>query len=128
MNVPENLFTGPGFFLGLFLGILIGWVTLWSFLNPAVGRIVIRIVAVVVIGFGVNWIVTPLIDAANDVPNPRYESPLGHGGYGPAFGWGAGGLAAGIMALVFSFLRGKKMPPREANGKAPEAAVEKSIP
>jgi hypothetical protein len=100
----------PAFLVGIFLGIVIGWVSLWSFQNPAVGRLLARAFAVLALGFGVVWLVTAIVDLLRDVPEMRYHSPLGSGGIGAAFGWGAGGLAAGITALVLSFLGSAKKP------------------
>jgi hypothetical protein len=98
----------PGFLVGIFLGIVIGWVSLWRFQNPSVGRLMARAFAVLALGFGVGGLVTALVDLVRDVPEQRYSSPLGSGGIGAAFGWGAGGLAAGITALVLSFLGSAK--------------------
>jgi hypothetical protein len=103
--MQPDILAGPGILVGLFLGVLVGWVTLWSFLNPQVGRVVARIVAVAAIGFGVVWTVTPIGDSLNGVSDPQYHSPLGKGGFGVALGWGIGGLALGILVLVLSFLR-----------------------
>jgi len=117
-----DLFTGPGFLIGLFLGVLIGWVTLWSFLNPLVGRVVARVCAVLAMGFGVNWLVTPFADAMSRVTNAQYESPMGRGGFGVALGWGAGALVFGIAALVLSFLRAgrRTVLPEEENKSPPK--------
>jgi hypothetical protein len=103
--METSVFAGPGFLAGLVLGVLIGWVSLWSYLNPAVGKTVARICAVIVIGIGVQWLVTPIYDQLREVENPHYYSPFGTGGYGPALGWGAGCLVVGITFLVLSFLR-----------------------
>jgi hypothetical protein len=103
--MPDNLLTGPGFLIGFFLGVLVGWVTLWSFLNPQVGRIVARIFAVLALGIGVCWIVIPIADLLHGETNPQYESFFGQGGFGSGLGWGGGAFAAGVTALVFSFLR-----------------------
>jgi hypothetical protein len=133
--MQPDVFGGPGFLVGLFLGVLLGWVTLWSFLNPQVGRVVARIVAVVAIGFGVVWVVTAIGDSLNGTSNQRYESPLGQGGFGAALGWGSGGLALGIAVLVLSFLRppgkagapggpGKEVAPDAGGSAAPQAGRE----
>jgi len=116
--MQPDFLAGPGFLVGLFLGVLLGWVTLWSFLNPQVGRIAARIVAVAAIGFGVAWTVTPIADSLNGVSDPHYDSPLGKGGFGVALGWGLGGLALGILVLVLSFLRpARKTGPPMEKGK-----------
>ena len=102
--MENSVFAGPGFLVGLVLGVLMGWVTLWSFLNPMVGRTVARICAVIAIGIGVEWLVTPISDLVRDVQDPHYYSPFGTGGFGSALGWGAGCLVIGIFFLVLSFL------------------------
>ena len=81
-----------------------GRLFLWGFLNPVVARILARIVGVVLIGIGIMWVVAPIADKAAGVQG-NYTSPFGQGGFGPALGWGAGSLIAGILALVLSFLQ-----------------------
>jgi hypothetical protein len=107
--------TEAAFLIGVVLGILIGWVILWSFQNPTVGRTVARILAIVPIGFGVSWLVTPIGDLLTNARDRQYESPLGKGQFGAALGWGAGALVAGVLVLVLSFLRtgGRAAAPKE---------------
>jgi hypothetical protein len=127
--VGNDLLSSPGLLVGFFLGVLVGWVTLWSFLNPQVGKIVARAFAVVAIGIGVTWIVTPITDILAEVKDPHYESPFGKGGIGPALGWGVGATVAGLMALVFSFLRGsaKREAPKEATKISSVLPAEKEV-
>jgi hypothetical protein len=97
--MEKDLFSGPGFYVGLALGVIVGWVTLWSYLRPLVGRIVARIIAIGAIGIGVNGMVTPISDFAAGTTTIRYYSPFGEGSFGVAPGWGAGALAFGLPPL-----------------------------
>jgi hypothetical protein len=118
--MPE-LFSSPGFVVGVLLGIVLGWVSLWSFLNPTVGRTVARILAIACLAFGVNWIVTPVADILRGNSSARYYSLLGTGDFGPALGWGAAGLVAGLLALGFSFFRTGPRPTLKAGDTAPQS-------
>jgi hypothetical protein len=125
-----DILKSPGFVVGLAVGILIGLAVLWCILHPRIGGLVVRLIAricaVVALGFGVNWLVTPLGDLAAGHRDVNYESPLGHGGFGSAIGWGAGGVVFGITALVLSFLRTRARPkiPSENNAPAEPKAQE----
>jgi hypothetical protein len=107
------------------VGVLLGVVGLWSFLNPTVGRIVARVVAIGALGFGVGWIVTPIIDLAADRTKVEYHSPLGDGDAAVALGWGAAAFSFGVLALVLSFLRfgNKAAPPKEELRPRPERGL-----
>jgi hypothetical protein len=118
--MPDQLFSSPGFIVGLLLGVLAGWVSLWCFLNPAVGRTVARILAIACLAFGANWIVTPVADALRGSSGEHYWSPLGAGGFGSALGWGAAGLIAGLLALGFSFLRTGQRPAPKSSEAPPQ--------
>jgi hypothetical protein len=114
---------GPGFAVGLAVGILIGLAILWCIMHPQSGGLVVRILAricaVVALGFGVNWLVTPLADLAAGHRDVQYESPLGQGTFGSAIGWGAGALVFGIAALVLSFIRTGTRPHKPSENSAP---------
>jgi hypothetical protein len=104
-----NIFDQPAFAVGALSGVVLGWITLWCFLNRWVGKIVARILAVYCIGFGIEWIATPLSDLIRDRGTVgTYVSPLGSGGFGSALGWGVGGLTVGILTLVLTFLGSRK--------------------
>ena len=122
--MPEDLFKNPSFLVGLALGITIGWLTIWCYLNPTLGKVVARIVGVLALAFGANWLVTPLTDRAAGVRDIRYHSPLGEGDFGVALGWGAFGLVVGVAALALSFVR---MGPRPAVVAAPKVPPEPKV-
>jgi hypothetical protein len=118
--MPINV-SGADFIVGVALGVLVGWVSLWSFLNPWVGKVIARIFALGAIGFGANWIVTPLVDYSRGETHASYYSPLGQGSFGPAIGWGVGGLVFGGAALALSFVRmtPRSQPPQELQKGVP---------
>lgn len=101
----DNIVNQPAFYIGGLLGVVLGWITLWCFLNRSIGKIVARIIAVFLMGYGINWIVTPVADLLHGTGMVSYYSPLGGGGFGVALGWGVGGLTTGILAMVLTFLR-----------------------
>lgn len=101
----------PAFYVGILLGLVLGWVTLWCFLDRWIGKIVVRILAVCCIGIGIQWIVTPVADLLHGGSSAvMYESPMGHGGFGAALGWGVGSLAIGILGMVLTFVRFRSSP------------------
>jgi hypothetical protein len=116
----QEVFRGPGFVVGLFAGIVLGLIGLWCVLQPQVGRIAGRVLALIALGFGVNWIITPLADLAAGQRDTHYDNPLGNGGFGWALGSGAGAFVVGVTGLVLSFLRTR---PKTAAPKEERDAV-----
>src|SRR4051794_25609570 len=101
------------FFTGLLLGILLGWLTLGGFLNPAAGqfiaaagRVVVRILAVVLLAAGTGFFVWGTVGAraqeriAFSLAGTRFFE-----GASEARAWGSGLLAAGALSLALSFVR-----------------------
>ena len=103
----------PNFILGLMAGAVIGMVAVWSFLYPVIARIIARVLGIGAAGFGMVWLTTAITDMARGLDG-TYHSPLGRGGTTVALGWGVGGLAVGVLLIVFSFLSvGPKRPKTE---------------
>ena len=79
----------------------------WGLVNPNVGRVFARIFAVLAIGLGTGLLAWGIVAASL---SGTIRSPLGLasliGEPSEAIGWGAGSLAAGITALVLSFVVG----------------------
>ncbi|HZU35853.1 MAG TPA: hypothetical protein VFA18_08095 [Gemmataceae bacterium] len=106
-----NFVEQPAFYVGILLGLVLGWVTLWCFLDRWVGKIVVRILAVLCIGVGIQWIATPVADLLHGGSAAvMYVSPMGHGGFGAALGWGVGSLAIGVLAMVLTFIQFRSSP------------------
>lgn len=84
---------------------------LWCIIRPNVGRRFARIFAVLTIGAGIGILVWGICAAAL---GEAIRSPLGLTSLiaepSEAIGWGAGILATGITALVFSFIGGNRQP------------------
>ena len=82
---------------------------LWCIIRPSVGRCFARIFAVLAIGGGIGILTWGICAAAL---GDAIRSPLGLTSLiaepSEAIGWGAGSLAAGITALVLSFIGGRK--------------------
>jgi hypothetical protein len=95
--------SSPSFIVGLIGGILLGWASLWCFLNPTVGRAVVRIFAVLALGTGVWFLAVAVVDMLHGEVN-NYALPGMVANSTTVWGWGAGCLVAGITALVLSFL------------------------
>ena len=83
----------------------------WCIIRPNVGRRFARIFAVAAIGIGIGFLTWGICAAAL---GETIRSPLGLTSLvaapSEAIGWGAGSLAAGITALVFSFVGGARNP------------------
>ena len=81
----------------------------WGLVNPNVGRMFARIFAVLGIGLGAGVLTWGIVAACL---TGTIRSPLGLASLisepSEAIGWGAGCLAAGITALVLSFVVGCK--------------------
>ena len=79
----------------------------WALVKPNVGRMFARIFAVLAIGLGVGVLTWGIVAASL---TGTVRSPLGLASLisepSEAIGWGAGCLAAGITALVLSFVVG----------------------
>ncbi len=84
---------------------------LWCTIKPNVGRRFARIFAVLAIGTGIGVLTWGICAAAL---GEVIRSPLGLTSFiaepSEAIGWGAGSLAAGITALVLSFIGGSRNP------------------
>ena len=82
---------------------------LWCIIRPNVGRLFARIFAVLAIGGGIGVLTWGICAAAL---GNAIRSPLGLTSLiaepSEAIGWGAGTLAAGITALVLSFIGGRR--------------------
>ena len=80
---------------------------IWGLIKPNVGRILARIFAVLGIGLGAGVLTWGIVAASL---TGTVRSPLGLawliGKPSEAIGWGAGCLAAGVTALVLSFVVG----------------------
>ncbi|MHC4400343.1 MAG: hypothetical protein ACYTG0_11770 [Planctomycetota bacterium] len=89
------------------IGTAILAVVVWCCAVPRVGRAFARMFSVLAIGAGVGVLVWGILAACLGEP---VRSPFGLTSLisdpSEAIGWGAGFLAAGIVALVLSFLRG----------------------
>ena len=83
----------------------------WCIIRPNVGRRFARVFAVAAIGIGIGFLTWGICAAAL---GEAIRSPLGLTSLiaapSEAIGWGAGSLAAGITALVFSFVGGARNP------------------
>lgn len=89
--------------------LVVATVALWCIIRPSMGRIFARIAAVLAIGGGIGILTWGICAAAL---GEAIRSPLGLNSLiaepSEAIGWGAGLLAAGITALVLSFIGGRK--------------------
>jgi hypothetical protein len=107
------------FFVGLLLGILLGWLTLGCYLNPTLGRVCIRVFAVVTLSIGVGFlvwaIVAQVMGQQTRVVSGSREL-LSHNSETLALG--SGFMVAGVAALVLSFVSRRRaaLPPREEKG------------
>jgi len=84
---------------------------IWGLANPNVGRMFARIFAVLGIGLGVGVLSWGIVAACltGTVRSPfGFESLISDPS--EAIGWGAGCLAAGVTALVLSFVVGCRKP------------------
>ena len=83
---------------------------LWCIIRPNVGRLLARIFAVFAIGGGIGVLTWGICSAALGA---ALRSPFGLTSLiaepSEAIGWGTGALAAGITALVLSFIGGRKV-------------------
>ena len=83
----------------------------WCTIRPNVGRRFARIFAVLAIGSGIGILTWGICAAAL---GEAIRSPLGLTSLiaepSEAIGWGAGSLAAGVTALVLSFIGGSRSP------------------
>jgi hypothetical protein len=109
------------FFVGLLLGVLLGWLTLGCYLHPALGRVCVRIFAVACLSIGLGFLVWAIVGQAL---GQRIHNFLGTDFItqsSDAVALGSGLLAAGIAALVLSFVGRKKpaAPPPEAGATPP---------
>ena len=84
---------------------------LWGIIRPNVGRRFARIFAVLAIGTGIGVLTWGICAAAL---GEAVRSPFGLTSLiaepSEAIGWGAGSFAAGITALVLSFIGGGRNP------------------
>ena len=80
----------------------------WCCIKPTVARVLARIFSVVALGVGVGVLTWGICAAAL---GDSMRTPLGSFITAPseAIGWGAGFLAAGVTALVLSFIGGKRV-------------------
>jgi hypothetical protein len=107
------------FFVGLLLGVLLGWLTLGCFLNPGLGRLCVRLFAVVALSIGLGFLVWAIVGQAL---GQRIHNFLGTDlitQSSDAIAFGSGALAAGIAALVLSFVGRKKPAARPPEPEAP---------
>jgi hypothetical protein len=100
-NVSVPLMAGGGMIL-LVVALLV-----WALVSPNVGRALARIFAVLAIGLGAGLLAWGIVAAST---TGTVRSPLGFEWLirepSEVIGWGAGSLAAGITALVLSFVVG----------------------
>jgi hypothetical protein len=93
----------------LLFGLLVVALLLWCIIRPNVGRRFARIFAVLAIGTGIGVLTWGICAAAL---GEAIRSPLGLTSLiaepSEAIGWGAGSLAAGVTALVLSFIGGRR--------------------
>ncbi len=88
----------------------------WCLVKPRVGRIVARVLAVVAVGTGVGALTWGICAATFGDPVRAMSALPGFlAAPGDAIGLGAGLLAAGIMALVLSFIGGEQPDADESN-------------
>ena len=82
----------------------------WCVVKPTAGRVLARIFSVLALGTGAGVLVWGICTASS---GDAIRSPFGSLVTTPseAIGWGAGFLAAGITALVLSFIGGRKIRP-----------------
>jgi hypothetical protein len=101
----------------LLLLLVVAALLLWCIIRPNVGRLFARIFAVLAIGGGIGVLTWGICAAAL---GEAIRSPFGLTSLiaepSEAIGWGAGILAAGITALVLSFIGGRKI--RDGREKA----------
>lgn len=97
--------------MGLIVVLAVSFV-MWCLIRANVARAFARIFAVLAIGAGIGVLTWGICAQAMGMP---IRSPFGlvHLIADPveAIGWGAGLLAAGIMAMILSLVGGKRLPP-----------------
>ena len=95
----------------LLFGLVVVVLFVWCIIRPNVGRRFARIFAVLAIGTGIGVLTWGICAAAL---GETLRSPLGLTSLiaepSEAIGWGAGSLAAGVTALVLSFIGGSRSP------------------
>jgi hypothetical protein len=97
-----GLLYNAGLFLG---GLILGSLITVSLGFPAVGRVVAKILAVILLGIGFGFLVWAGVSVSR---GERLRPPFGSNiitEIGEAFGWGAGFFLGGIVALVLVFWR-----------------------
>ncbi len=105
-------------------GLLLVGLLVWGLINPAVGRRLARIFAVIAMGLGTGSLLWGISGAMS---GERLRAPFGGAlitEVSEAIGWGAGFLTGGIVALVLSFL-GKTQgagPPDSRQGSSPDGS------
>ena len=91
--------------------LLVVTLLVWCIIRPNVGRRFARIFAVLAIGTGIGILTWGICAAAL---GEVIRSPLGLTSLiaepSEAIGWGAGSIAAGVTALVLSFIGGSRSP------------------
>jgi len=91
--------------VGVLVGVLIGTAIATSLAYPRVARAFSKIVASVLIGVGTGVLVWGMYVAISGSELPRMRfGPIVFSSIGQTLGWAGGSLAAGITALVLSFV------------------------
>lgn len=114
--------------LGMFLlGSIVGSVATMSMVFPAVGRVVLRVLAVVALGLGTTLAIWPTVclirgERMRPINLPLPSSSIAEAG--ESFGWSGCLLVIGGLSLGFSFL-GKAQKPVE---KVPEEKKPEPLP
>ncbi len=88
----------------IFAGLLLVGLLVWGLINPAVGRRLARIFAVIAMGLGTGFLLWGICGAMS---GERLRPPFRRDiitEVSEAIGWGTGFLTGGIVALVLSFL------------------------
>jgi len=93
-------------FVLLFFLLVVG-LFVWCAVKPSVGRRFTRVFSVLAIGVGIGVLVWGICAAGlgESIRGPRFTAQPSE-----AIGWGAGTLAAGVTALVLSFIPSQRCP------------------
>jgi hypothetical protein len=97
------------FFVGLLLGVLLGWLTLGCYLHPMLGRVCVRIFAVISLSIGLGLLIWAIVaQALHQHTRLELGTSVVVSQTSDAIALGSGYLVAGIAALVLSFVGRKK--------------------